>query len=312
MLDALIDIERYDHWQKSVIYERRRYHDQDSDEAVAARDSVSLRQEELHAAVEGGRAATSAYLFGELGVKDPRDAIKVVPGLPNPLTLGEMSNLPIFAERQLGKCLDGSLTLAQAAQPAIWTLCHAVWIVQGIFGNELSAVFCDGPKADTLEARTRNFLRRTGGLRRVRGNTSPLTDCPISAALWRYRIANDVSLVAQGEGDQIEEECAHAVLHHKEVWANLVTMSLKQVTAVSSPRARAAAVVALRRCHMESSQRIGRVEVQGAIRHLAYLSHSHCLEFAPWGRLVEAAEEGIRYSDAAAASSDENDSDRDQ
>lgn len=311
MLDSLIDTDRYEHWQRSIIFEKNRYRDPDGDEAVAARRSAALRQEQLHAAVEDGQAATSAYLFAELGVKDRDRAVEEVPTLPNPLTPGEMSSLPIFAERQLDKHLGESFSPAQAAQPALWTLCHAVWISQEIFGSNLSVVFLEGPKANTSEARTRNLLRRTGGLRRVRGNTSPLTDCPISAAWWRCRIAEDVSNVAQTEGEDLDAREAHTVLHHKEVWANLVNMSLKQVTAVSAPRARAAAVAALGRCQLDSAQKVLRAQVQSAIRHLAHLSHGHSLEFAPWSQLLRVAEEGISRAGADDTIADEDDSDTD-
>ena len=162
----------------------------------------------------------------------------------------------------------------------------------------LRAIFFEGSKSNTSEARTRNFLRRTGGLRRVRGNVSPLTDCPISAAWWRYRTATDVSRVAQAEGEDLDVRAAHDVLHNKEVWSNLVTMSLKRVTAVNAPRARAAAVAALRNRGINSSQVEIRTEVQSLIRRLAGLSYGYNLEFLPWSQLVSAASDGFSDSDA--------------
>ena len=302
-LNDLIDVERYENWQKSIIYEKTRYRDQDSDEAVAARRSVAVLQEQLHAAVDGGREATRAYLFGVLGVEDHERAVREVPKMPNPLTVGEMSSLPLHAECELAECLRDSLTTAQAAQPALWTLCHAVWIGLDMFGWNLAAIFLEGSKASTPEARTRNFLRRTGGLRRVRGNVSPLTDCPISVAWWRSRIAADVSKVAEIEGEELAVRAAHEVLHHNEVWSNLVRMSLRRVTAVSAPRARAAAVVALGRYGLEHDglalpQKVVRARVQSTIISLARLSYGHNIEFAPWLQIVETAVEGIRSVDA--------------
>ena len=134
-LNDLIDFERYERWQKSIIYEKNRYRDQDSDEAVAARQSSASLQEQLHVAVGGGQSATRFYLFEHLGVEDPKLAMQEVPELPNPLTVGEMSSLPIHAEYELAMCLGDSFTPAQAAQPAIWTLCHAVWIGREMFGG---------------------------------------------------------------------------------------------------------------------------------------------------------------------------------
>ena len=173
-------------------------------------------------------------------------ALREVPHLPNPLTAGEMSQLPAYAEQKLAEPLHESLTPAQAAQPAIWTMCHAAWIARGDFGSNLAAIFCEGPRANTVEARTRNFLRRTGGLRRVRGNTSPLVDCPISAAWWRYRVALEASSIAKREGSDLAVAAAHETVRTRDVWDYLVGMSLRQVTSVCASTARSAAVVALR------------------------------------------------------------------
>ena len=106
-------------------------------------------------------------------------------------------------------------------------------LVEGDLWVESSkAIFCEGSRANTVEARTRNFLRRTGGLRRVRGNTSPLVDCPISAAWWRYRVAFEASSIAQREGSDLAVDAAHETLRTRDVWDYLVGMSLRQVTSV--------------------------------------------------------------------------------
>lgn len=292
-LRELVNLEFYEDWQKEIIYEKKYYKDQGSDAAVARRRSVENRQAQLAEAVGGGPRATGEYLFEALGIDNPKEALRQVPKLPNPLTEGEMSHLPAHAERELALQLHESLSPAEAAQPAVWTLCHAVWIAEGNFGRNLATVFCEGPKANTVEARTRNFLRRTGGLRRVRGNTSPLVDCQIAAAWWRYRVACLASDTAQTGGAELTVDAAHQVLRPRDVWENLVTMSLKRVTTVCAPRARAAAVVAFsKHCH-DSGAHVTRAQVQGAIRELARLGHSHSLGHAPWDALVGAATRGI-------------------
>jgi hypothetical protein len=298
---TLIDLiarDKFEDWQKQIIFEKKRFRNPDSDEAVNEADRVRRLQDELHAAVEGGRGSAQQYLLEVLAVEDTALAARDVPHLPNPLTVSEMNRLPIHAECQLAKRLDASITPSQAAEPALWALCHAVWIGRGMFGDDLPAVFFEGPRGDTNEARTRNFLRRTGGLRHVRGNISPLVDCPISAAWWRYRLASGVSKAAEEEGEDISIHTAHEVLHHTEVWDNVVTMSLRQVTAVNSPRARAAVVVALKQDGLERDgrtvpQRMLRPRVQQAISNVARLSYGHSLEFVPWSQLVGAAEAGI-------------------
>ena len=297
--DDLVDAELYENWQKEIIYEKKLYADQDSDDAVARRQSVADKQARLADAIGGGLSATADYLFGVLGVDDRDQALERAPSLPNALTEGEMSQLPAHAERELALRLHASLSPAQAAQPALWTLCHAVWIAQGRFGLNLATVFCDGPRADTMEARTRNFLRRTGGLRRVRGNTSPFVDCQIAMAWWRYRVALEASQVAQKAGEELTVDAAHETLRPRDVWENLITMSLKRVTAVCAPRARAAAVLAFSQSAMVSGQEPTRAQVQAAVRELARLSHSHSLGQVPWAVLVDAAACGISNANDA-------------
>ena len=297
-LNDLIDPEHHEAWQSSLIYEKRNYRDQDSDEAIENRASAKAEQARLADAVGSGVLATRKYLFRSLKVDDEARALRDVPHLPNPLTASEMSHLPAYAERKLAEILHESLTPSQAAQPAIWTMCHAVWIDRGDFGPNLAAVFCEGPKADTVEARARNFLRRTGGLRRVRGNISPLVDCPISAAWWRYRLALEISDTAGTAGSNLTIDDAHETLRPRNVWENLVGMSLRRVTAFCAPTARAAAAVAFEQYARLSGKEVTRVQVQGAIRQLARLSHGHSLSHVPWKVLLQAAERGIANADA--------------
>ena len=297
VLTGLVDVERHDAWQASLIFEARNYRDQNSDEAAERRQGVAAAQAQLAEALGGGFLATAQYLLTALGVENGVQALREVPHLPSPLTAGEMSHLPAYAEQKLAERLHESLTPAQAANPAVWTMCHAAWISRGDFGPNLATVFCEGPRADTMEARTRNFLRRTGGLRRVRGNTSPLVDCPISAAWWRYRVALEVASIASGAGWAIEVDEAHEALRPRNVWENLVGMSLRQVTAVSASTARAAAVVAFEQ-QLRESNGLTRVQVQAAIRELARLSYGYSLSHVSLSVLVEAATRGIESANA--------------
>ena len=259
---------------------------------------MAAAQSRLADAVGQGFLATAQYLFKVLGVRDEARALREVPHLPNPLTAGEMSHLPAYAEQKLAEPLHESLTPAQAAQPAIWTMCHAAWIGRGDFGPNLAAIFCEGPRANTVEARTRNFLRKTGGLRRVRGNTSPLVDCPISAAWWRYRVALETSRIAKREGSGLAVAAAHETLRTRDVWDYLVGMSLRQVTSVCASTARSAAVVAFEQHQRASGSEPTRAQVQGAVRELARLSHGYSLWHIPWNALLQAAERGIANAGA--------------
>ena len=297
VLTGLVDAARHDEWQASLIFEVRDYRDRDSDAAAERRRSVDEAQERLAHAVGGGSSATGQYLLSALCVENGAQALEEVPHLPNPLTAGEMSHLTAHAEKKLAELLHESLTTAQAANPAVWTICHAVWITRGDFGPNLAKVFFEGPRADTMEARTRNFLRRTGGLRRVRGNTSPLVDCPISAAWWRYRVALEVNNIASEKGRTLGVDEAHETLRQRNVWENLVGMSLRQVTAVSASIARAVVVAELAR-HRRESSGLTRAQVQGAIRELARLSYGHSLSHVPWIALERAAQRGIDGADS--------------
>ena len=306
-LSDLVDDERHDDWQGSLIYEKKNYRDQNSEEAIERRASTAREQTRLADAVGAGFLATAQYLLRALGVEEEVRALREVPHLPNPLTVGEMSHLPAYAERKLAETLHQALTPSQAAQPAIWTMCYAVWIGRGDFGSNLATVLCEGPRADTVEARTRNFLRRTGGLRRVRGNISPLVDCPISAAWWRYRLALEASDIATKKGSVLTADAAHEVLRPRNVWENVVGMSLRRVTTVCASTARAAAVVAFEQRQRASEGEVTRAQVQEAIRELARLSHGHSLWHVPWKVLVQAAESGIASANEDGALDDDAD-----
>ncbi|MCY3820557.1 MAG: hypothetical protein OXH52_14550, partial [Gammaproteobacteria bacterium] len=240
-LSALLDesvIERFDRWQRSLIFESK---SRDADPAA-----VESRQRDLAEAVNRGPAAVCDFVLDALGWAR-HEVEPHVPALPNPLTPAEMSQLPICAERKIARHLERSISPTEAAEPAAWTICHAIWMHRGMFGRDLARVFLQGgARGDAPEARTRNFLRRTGGLRLVRGNISPLVDCPVAAAFWRYRCARLVSDICTEEsGVRFAENEAHGVLHAREVWENLARMSLQRIVAVSEPRAQAAVVFVL-------------------------------------------------------------------
>ncbi|MXZ99101.1 MAG: hypothetical protein F4017_03660 [Acidimicrobiaceae bacterium] len=301
-----VDTDTYEDWQKSIIYEQKHFADQEADDAVLRRQDVQKLQNELVARIEAGPAAIETFVVtGVLGVADLGAARGSVPEL-NPLTAGEMSKLPAYAERRIAESLDGSITPSAAAEPAVWALCHAVWMGRDVFGRDLPTVFLYGSKANTQEARVRNFLRRTGGLRPVRGNTSPLTDCPISAAWWRMRLTEQARAHSAG---RLEAGAAHELLRSGHVWENVVRMPLRQVTAVCAPSALAAILCALEGLSSAGAS-IERGHVQAAIRALGQLSYSHSLAATPFSALVEAASEALRNApDGASAETEDADQD---
>lgn len=317
----LVDVEAYQRWQKHIIYEKNRKGrtsggaadsndgvsggngstptpDADGAEASAdnARDDIRSRQRALIDAVAQGPAALSQYLLRILRVTDTATLRDAVPPLPNPLTAAAMQRLPRYDEEKIAESLQSVLP-SEAATPVFWTACHAIWIEQGCF-DDLVASFLEGPGTRDSEARTRNFLRRTGGLERVRGKVSVLVNCPIAMAWWRVRTAREIAEVSEDTG--IEFSTAHELLHDPTIWAELTGLSVKRLTSLNAPRARAAATAALIErgtIGNEVKTSLKKTRCQGALRAVGRLSHSYSLNSTPWQTLVQSALVGIDKAD---------------
>ena len=286
---GLINRDRFDDWQISLIHEKK--------VASSNQQVVERNQRELEGVVEAGPGSVRDYLLKSLGVQDRHHAERLVPPLPNPLTPAEMRRLPVHAEQELARCL-GEVAPAQAADPAFWTLCHAMWIGGEMFEDDVAAAFMVGSRDKTSEDRARNFLRGIGGLNRVRGNVSVLEDCQISAAWWRCRTAEAASRTATDNGELLSFAKAHGVLWHNGVWKdNLALWSLRKVTALCAPRALAAVVSVLARHDLAPQSGDAKKQVQAVMRAVARASHNYCLHSMDWGQLVAAAEDGLANSD---------------
>ena len=317
---ALVDEVAYQSWQQHIIYEKNRVRasdeqssagqangtlaggdsangqSEDSSDEQQYRREVKARQLELVAAVASGSAECSRYLLRQLRVTDEEALRSAVPSLPNPLTASELLRLPRYAEERIAESLS-NVSPAEAATPAFWAACHAIWIEQGNF-DDLVAGFLEGPKADNAEARTRNFLRRTGGLERVRGKVSVLVNCPISMAWWRVRTAHDVA--AADANVSLDFAAAHETLHDPTIWAELTGLSVKRLTSLNASNARAAAIAALAQRDTLGNGitvKLRKAHCQGALRSVARLSHSFSLNTIPWQQLLRAAEAGIEEAD---------------
>ena len=316
---TLVDEVAYQFWQQHIIYEKNRARTSDQpppegqtngtlggDEAANGqseesddqryRHEVHARQLELMAAVAGGPAECSRYLLRQLRVSDEPALRAAVPELPNRLTAAAMQRLPRYDETKIAESLS-SVSPAEAATPVYWAACHAIWIEQGNF-DDLIVSFLEGPKADNAERRTRNFLRRTGGLERVRGKVSVLVNCPISMAWWRVRTAR--AIAAESPPDSIDFDTAHELLHDPNIWPELTGLSVKRITSLNAPRARAAAIVALDQhgtldTGIKASRR--KAHCQGALRALGRLSHSFSLNTVPWESVLATAQAGIEEAD---------------
>ncbi|MXW41727.1 MAG: hypothetical protein F4138_00440 [Acidimicrobiia bacterium] len=288
---GLINRDKFDDWQISLIHEKKI---ESSNQRVAERN-----QWELERVMEAGPSSVRDYMLKNLGlgIEERDEAERLVPRLPNPLTPAEMQRLPIYVEQELAKCLR-EVTPVQAADPAFWTLCHAIWIGNWMFEEDVGSAFMVGSRDRTSDQRARNFLRSVGGLKKVRGNVSVLEDCQISAAWWRCRIAEIASRAARDNGESLSCAEAHGVLWHNGVWKdNLARWSLKCVTVLCAPQALAAVVSVLFRHGLATKQGDAKRQVQAVMRAVARVSYNYSVHSMDWAQLVAAVEDGLAHSD---------------
>ena len=250
------------------------------------RPLIEAKQQELITKVGEGTTRCAAYLAKQLQTESLSRLVSAVPAIPK-LTAQEMARLPKQAEQRVANRLS-ALSPQEASTPAFWFACHVVWIKQDVFGDLVSTFLENTAGSEpNNEAQVRNFLRRTGGLEQVRGKVSVLTDCPVSAAWWRVRMARSVSDASSGN---LSFADAHSVLHHPTVWTTLTSYAVKQLTAITSPKALAAALAAL---HANNNGDVTKEQAVGVLRAVGRLNHTYCLEHVSWNRLHETAKSGL-------------------
>lgn len=234
---------RFGPWQRSMVFERKRYTHR-TDRGASEQANTRLRQKQLIRAVQAGPVSLGGYLRKQLGLGSG-DRIGAPELTRSALTVNEYLNPPIELEAELGRAWADKIKPRRASQPVFWLLCHIDWIEQRRLGSgDLSLFLLNGPREPNSERKTRNFLRRTGGIF-VRGKTSPLSDCTLARAWWRYHLSCEI---ADASENGIGYEAAHRVFHtSRPVWETLVTDSLRRLVAINHPRARAAIVSQLNR-----------------------------------------------------------------
>lgn len=270
--------ERFGRWQQGMVFEKKYYKKTKVSDVRKIKGGIRDRQKDLKRAVSECPDSVGAYLRKQLGLTDshPINA----PALDRQLTPQEFVNPPVELEMELGTTWREEITPRHAAMPHFWLLCHIKWIEQGKLGDSghlLREALLRGPRrGNPLESETRNFLRRTGGIF-VRGNTSVLSDCPLSRAWWRHRLATEVAGVTEGE---MAQTSAHEVLHRSGPgWETLVMLSLKRITAISQPAARAAIIVYLAR---HPDRKFDQTGVKQAASTLARLGLRRSLVYPSW------------------------------
>ena len=271
--DALLarTAEPFRAWQRSLAIPNR--------EASADRERRALdrRQRELLEAVAGGPAALARYLRARLGLG--ADEATGAPPFPRAsLTPDQYRNPSAALEAELAAAWEGYVHRSAASQPLFWLLCHVEWIAQGRIDGLEEALTRGGGGGDrTPDQRTRNLLRRTGGLPHVRGAVSVFSDCPMARAWWRCRLAGEAVRASNGLADR---EAAHRALRGA-AWEALAAASLRDDTAaINQPAARAAMVAAL-----AGRDRPSRAEVSAMSSALADCARTRSLAHVPWDEL---------------------------
>lgn len=274
-------------WQRGLIFEPKR-HGQWEEAPSEVTGPIRERQSELVAAVTDGPTELVRYLRSRLRLEG--DQKIEAPPFPRPeLTPSEYKDPPVELEEELGTAWKDALEhrAALASSPLFWLLCHIVWIEEGRLGADglaLEEALLSG--ADAREARIRNFLRRTGGLPHVRGNTSVFSDCPLARAWWRFHLANEVNRTTEG---RIEAGAAHWLFHlHRPSWEKLVMLSLKRVTTINQPSARAAIAYHLGE-RVRTNGRFNQKDVEAIATGLARVSLRRSLDHTPLAELYEMA-----------------------
>lgn len=256
--------------------------------------SVADKQKELHIAVSQGSIAFAAYLRNQLGLtKDHSIDAPILPCLINP---PDYRDPPFTLERTLSQSWDGLIRRRIASRPAFWTLAHIRWLEEGQLGEQIEETLLRGSGRDSTEdQRTRNLLRRLGGLPHVRGKVSVLSDSPISRAWWRGEVASEIAKAA-ADDLPLSATDIHRVLHsHNDAWARLVGDSVHRITVLNQPRARAVLVKlyegATRDCDPVRPQ-----EMQLTARILSRRSVALAIEHIKWDELAALAEEALELA----------------
>ncbi len=273
---------RFDEWQRGIIFQSTR-HGKWTAADPRITNPIRKRQEELQAAISAGAHALSAYLRKKLQISQGELG---APRFPRPrLTPREFQDPPLELEEELGKAWIG-LRTSLTSQPLFWLLCHIDWLEQGRFdvtGHHLAEAFTAGHGDTKREARTRNFLRRTSGLPVARGNTSVFSDCLMARSWWRYHLADQVEKVTAG---RVRRRTAHRVLHtNRPAWEELIMRSLRRITVINQPRARAAIVHQLA-SRLESRGHIDKKDVQGITLVFARQGLRRSFEHTSWEDLT--------------------------
>ncbi len=202
-----------------------------------------------------------------------------VPTLKVPLLAGELKHPHYHWELSLHKALD--IAREDAARPIYWALSHIHWLetaklpdppyealnIPAVEKRLLSQDPTDIDEEDRrlLDRAIRYLLRNTGGIGHVRDWKAFVYDCPGAAAWWRV----EVSKMAAGATDQLQEEAVHRVLTNRPRWQELVSKTMRNFGVLSAPQAVAAFGLACLRHEKAHNKLPTRSEARGMLENLA-------------------------------------------
>lgn len=265
---------RLSEWQMSLVWEQKWYRKASDEEKTKIRDRVESRQCELLDAVEEGSAVLSDHLRRSLELPDDEFS---APPLPRPLTAPEVQAPPLELEQEIGEDWR-HLPAGQAAQPLFWARCFIDWLAKNQIQGDLVDGLTMGQRADRKnlsdrdrrEAQTRNFLRRLMGIPVIRYNVSVLSDCTLSRAYWRCRLAEQTEDRVYGN---VVAEDVHRMFHSSNPgWETLVMLAVRSLTVINEPTAMAAIVERL----LASDDFTGE-QVKAAAHAVGQYSHRHSI-----------------------------------
>lgn len=234
------------------------------------------RQQVVATTAAEGTSSLMKYLHNELniaaGFLRPGASIPVP---PRKLSAEEMLRPPPQAATLIAETLSG-VDPSDAASPAFWTAVHIQWAQNSIIDQQWSR----GLVAKDDDATTRKVCRYLGGLPHIRGKTSVLSNCPISAVWWQRRTAARVAAV---EDCRLSE--ARLIEIISGVWGRLSDELVMRVAVMNQPRALAALLTYYDRKDPESVPT--REVFKEGLFHLAGFAKVMNFNVAPFERMVK-------------------------
>ena len=262
VITSLFD-EDTDKWRKRVVVKK------------GSGNDYARRQNVLAEAAKKGTPDLMRYLQGQLNTA--AGFLRPGASIPIPsrrLSAQEMLRPPPQAAARISQTLAGVLP-SDAASPAFWTAVHIQWAQSSIIDQQWSRELVG--RDDNATAR--NVCRYLGGLPHIRGKTSVLSDCPISAVWWQRRTALRIAAVEECE---LTETRLLEIL--SEVWIPLSGDLVRRVAVMNQPRALAALLTYYDRKYPASAP--PRKVFQDGLRHVAGFAGVMNFNAAPFEKMV--------------------------